>query len=108
MPTIEIGTASTLDDRDLEAIRRLLPQLSRSATYDADRVRAMLDHPGVDLLVARAEGAVVGMATRAEERGLRTLDLTSRPSRTAAIALYESVGFVRRDSTVMRFAGRRE
>ena len=43
----------------------------------------------------------------ARERGLRTLDLTSRPSREAALRLYESVGFVRRDSTVMRFAGPR-
>ncbi|WP_271178292.1 GNAT family N-acetyltransferase [Leifsonia poae] len=41
----------------------------------------------------------------ARERGLRTLDLTSRPSRESAIRLYESVGFERRDSMLMRFAG---
>jgi|SRR5215213_9090538 len=34
---------------------------------------------------------------------LRTLDLSSRPSRAAAIRLYESVGFERRDSLLMRF-----
>lgn len=145
MATIEIGTATTLDHRDLEAVQRLLPQLSRSAVFDPERVAAILEHPGVDLLLAREDGEVVGMATLAafplvtgwrghvddvvvddahrgkgiartlleaivelaDERGLRTLDLTSRPSRTAAIALYESVGFVRRDSAVMRFAGPR-
>jgi len=39
----------------------------------------------------------------ARERGLRTLDLTSRPSREAALRLYESVGFVRRDTNVLRY-----
>lgn len=145
MPSIDIGIANTLDDRDLRALRRLLPQLSRSAEFDEERVLAMLQHPGVDLLIARADGEVVGMATLAsfplvtgwrghvddvvvdgdhhgqgiaralllavvelaEQRGLRTLDLTSRPSRAAAIALYESVGFVRRDSAVMRYQGGR-
>ena len=143
MTTIEIDVATTLDPSDLEALRRLLPQLSRSAAFDEERVVAMLSHPGTDLLIARIDREVVGMATlasfplptgwrghvddvvvddarrgqgiarrlleaiidRAETRGLRTLDLTSRPTRTAAIALYESVGFVRRDSTLMRYAG---
>ena len=39
----------------------------------------------------------------AEARQLRTLDLTSRPSRESALRLYESVGFVRRDTNVLRF-----
>lgn len=38
----------------------------------------------------------------ARERKLRTLDLTSRPTRASAIRLYESVGFQRRDSMLMR------
>jgi ribosomal protein S18 acetylase RimI-like enzyme len=41
----------------------------------------------------------------ARSRRLRTLDLTSRPSRESAIRLYESVGFRRRDSLLMRYAG---
>ncbi len=41
----------------------------------------------------------------ARERGLRTLDLTSRPSRQSAIRLYESVGFERRASVLMRYSG---
>lgn len=44
------------------------------------------------------------MTRLAGERGLRTLDLTSRPSREAALRLYESVGFVRRDTNVLRYA----
>lgn len=43
------------------------------------------------------------MTDLASERGLRTLDLTSRPSRESALRLYESVGFVRRDTNVLRF-----
>ena len=35
--------------------------------------------------------------------GLRTIDLTSRPSRTAAIRLYETSGFVKRDTNVYRY-----
>lgn len=43
------------------------------------------------------------MTTIASKRGLRTLDLTSRPTRESALRLYESVGFVRRDTAVFRF-----
>ncbi|WFR67995.1 GNAT family N-acetyltransferase [Curtobacterium flaccumfaciens] len=43
------------------------------------------------------------MTELAKARGLRTLDLTSRPSRESALRLYESVGFVRRDTNVLRF-----
>lgn len=43
------------------------------------------------------------ITTLASERELRTLDLTSRPSRESAQRLYESVGFVRRDTNVLRF-----
>ena len=39
------------------------------------------------------------MTTMAGERGLRTLDLTSRPSRESALQLYEGVGFRRREPT---------
>ncbi|WP_285116468.1 GNAT family N-acetyltransferase [Leifsonia sp. fls2-241-R2A-40a] len=41
----------------------------------------------------------------ARERRVRTLDLTSRPSRQSAIRLYESLGFERRDSMLMRYTG---
>ena len=34
---------------------------------------------------------------------MRTLDLTSRPSRESALRLYESVGFKRRETNVLRY-----
>ncbi|QVI23953.1 GNAT family N-acetyltransferase [Nocardia tengchongensis] len=42
--------------------------------------------------------------TRAGAAGARTLDLTSRASRSAANRLYERLGFQPRDSRVYRFA----
>lgn len=43
------------------------------------------------------------MTRLADTRGLRTLDLTSRPSRKSAPRLYESAGFTRRETTVLRY-----
>lgn len=51
--------------------------------------------------VARA--LLLRMISIATERGLRTLDRTSRASRESALRLYESVGFVRRETNVLRF-----
>lgn len=68
-------------------------------------VRAWIEDVVVD---ERARGKGVGAAlTRhaiayAREHGARTVDLTSRPSRLAANAMYAKVGFVRRDSNVYR------
>jgi ribosomal protein S18 acetylase RimI-like enzyme len=39
----------------------------------------------------------------AKERGARTVDLTSRPSREAANRLYRGLGFTRRETNVYRF-----
>ena len=41
-----------------------------------------------------------------QRRGVEKLDLTSRPARESALRLYESVGFVRRDTNVLRLAPR--
>ena len=43
------------------------------------------------------------MTALASQRGLRTLDLTSRPTRESALHLYAAVGFVRRETNVLRF-----
>jgi ribosomal protein S18 acetylase RimI-like enzyme len=63
-----------------------------------------------DVVVASAaRGQGVGRALMdaiielARTRRLRTLDLSSRPSRAAALRLYESVGFRPRSSVLMRF-----
>jgi ribosomal protein S18 acetylase RimI-like enzyme len=45
--------------------------------------------------------AAVGLAL---ESGVRTVDLTSRPSREAANRLYRKAGFEPRDTNVYRFA----
>lgn len=69
-------------------------------------VRAWIEDVVVDE-AARGQGVgaqLVVEATRlATEAGARTLDLTSRPSRAAANALYEKAGFEARDSTVYRY-----
>ena len=124
---------------DEEPLARLLGQLSSSATFDHERIQAVLDHQATELIVARLDGRIVGMATlvtvplptglrgyvedvvvdqtlrgrdiarqlletmtaMAEAPGMRTIDLTSRPSRESALRLYESVGFKRRETNVL-------
>ncbi|MDN3444806.1 GNAT family N-acetyltransferase [Microbacterium sp. APC 3901] len=141
---LSISIADRLTPTDLERIEALLPQLSSTARFDAERVISLLEAPDADLFVARESGRIVGMATLAtaplltgwhgsiedvvvdqsvrgrgiarllleaiidesERRGLPTLDLTSRPSRESALRLYESVGFVRRNTNVLRFGPR--
>jgi ribosomal protein S18 acetylase RimI-like enzyme len=55
-----------------------------------------------------ARGAGVGerltnaAIDEARERGVRSLDLTSRPSREAANAMYIKLGFGRRDTNLYR------
>lgn len=139
--SVTIEPLTSLNDADAEAIRDLLPQLSANASFDRSRLETMIRHDATDLLVARLNGQIVGMATvvifplptglrghiddvvvdgdsrgrgiarellitmieRATAQGVRTLDLTSRPSRTSAIKLYESLGFVHCDSYLMRY-----
>lgn len=68
-------------------------------------VRAWIEDVVVD---SRARGRGVGEALNrraieiATERGARTVDLTSRPSREAANRLYKRLGFVERDTNVYR------
>jgi ribosomal protein S18 acetylase RimI-like enzyme len=56
---------------------------------------------------ARAQGAGEALTREAirlaAEAGARTVDLTSRPERTAANRLYERIGFRRRDTSVYRY-----
>jgi ribosomal protein S18 acetylase RimI-like enzyme len=69
-------------------------------------LRAWIEDVIVDDLV-RGQG-IGEMLTReanriAAERGAKTVDLTSRPSREAANRLYRRVGFKQRDTNVYRF-----
>jgi ribosomal protein S18 acetylase RimI-like enzyme len=50
-----------------------------------------------------ARDLLEAITAEAVRRRLRTVDLTSRPSRESALRLYESVGFRRRETNVLRF-----
>lgn len=57
---------------------------------------------------ARGKGVGAALNVRAlelaRERGARSVDLTSRPSRAAANRLYQRLGFVQRETNVYRHA----
>jgi ribosomal protein S18 acetylase RimI-like enzyme len=139
-PEIEIAQEATPEL--VEAMARLLPQLSSSApaptTEELDEIATS---PATVLLVARLDGQIVGSLTLAlfriptgmrawiedvvvdeaarghgvgdalnraaldiaADRGARTVDLTSRPSREAANRLYRRLGFQARETNVYRF-----
>ena len=69
-------------------------------------VRAWIEDVVVDDL---ARGKGVGEAlnraalVEARQRGAKTVDLTSRPSREAANRLYQRIRFTRRDTNVFRY-----
>jgi ribosomal protein S18 acetylase RimI-like enzyme len=71
-------------------------------------LRAWIEDVVVD---GDARGQGVGEALNrsaidvAAERGARTVDLTSRPSREAANRLYRRLGFEPRDTNVLRYRG---
>ena len=56
---------------------------------------------------ARGQGAASALTNaavaRAAELGVRTVDLTSRPSREDANRLYQKLGFVKRETNVWRY-----
>lgn len=69
--------------------------------------RAWIEDVVVDAAAqGRRVGAVLARAAlaRADELGARTVDLTSRDSRVAANRLYLKLGFVPRESNLLRFS----
>jgi ribosomal protein S18 acetylase RimI-like enzyme len=50
------------------------------------------------------EALIIAAVKEARGRGVRSIDLTSRPSREAANALYQKLGFERRDTNVYRLS----
>lgn len=60
-----ISVASVADDELVEAVRRLVPQLSSAPPPDREALQRLIDTPGVSLLVARAGDRIVGMLTLA-------------------------------------------
>ena len=62
--SIEVEAVRQVTDELVEACRRLLPQLSSAASaLDADQLARIVDHQANTLLVARDQGAIVGMLT---------------------------------------------
>ena len=59
----DVETLLALTDSDGSMLKRLLSQLSASATYDRARIELMLSHDATELLAARRNGQIVGMAT---------------------------------------------
>jgi ribosomal protein S18 acetylase RimI-like enzyme len=69
-------------------------------------LRAWIEDVVVDSVVrGGGVGATLNRAAidYARERGVRSIDLTSRPSREAANRLYRRLGFVARDTNVYRY-----
>jgi len=139
---VEVSILSGDGAQEADALRRLLRQVSSSATaLTPERVREVLRTPSTAVLVARLDGQIVGMAllltlttlsgdtgyveevvvdeavrgrhiaamlmrellSLAERKGHRFVDLTSRPSRAAANALYRSLGFELRETNCYRY-----
>lgn len=62
--SIEVQVLREVTDRDVSAISRLLPQLSKSAPpLDAIALRRIATWNGNTLLVARSAGEIIGMLT---------------------------------------------
>jgi ribosomal protein S18 acetylase RimI-like enzyme len=140
----DVEVAQTVTPELLDAVRRLVPQLSKSAPpVSEDELAEIVGGPATTFFVARVDGVIMGCLTLvvfrlptgvrawiedvvvddaarghgvgaalnvaaiavADERGARTLDLTSRPSREAANRLYQRLGFVQRDTNVYRYSG---
>lgn len=138
---MHITESTEVTDELVEALDRLVPQLSSSASPSREDVAELVASPNTVLFVAREADTIVGMLTlvlyrtptglrariedvvvdtaarrrgvgtalskaalqRAADAGARTVDLTSRPSRTAANRLYQKLGFVQRDTNVYRY-----
>jgi ribosomal protein S18 acetylase RimI-like enzyme len=59
---VEVEAVRQVTDELVEACRRLLPQLSGSATPPgADDLRRITGHQAITLFVARGQGGIVGM-----------------------------------------------
>jgi len=140
---VNVHEVNEVSDEVVEALTRLLPQLSSSsAPPTREQVSEMASSPATVLFIARdADGGIIGSLTlalfriptgmrawiedvvvdgaargkgvggllvrqalaRAAELGARTVDLTSRPSRTEANRLYVNLGFELRQTNVYRY-----
>jgi ribosomal protein S18 acetylase RimI-like enzyme len=61
----EIRPADIVDDELVEALARLIPQLSSSPPPSRDELRSIVESPDTVLYLARLEGRIVGSLTLA-------------------------------------------
>ncbi|MGV4302183.1 GNAT family N-acetyltransferase [Trueperella pyogenes] len=121
-----IPQLSSAQPMDIEQIEQLIAQQAIDLLLykDEDAIQGMLTlvtftiPTGVrawieDVVVddtARGKGAgralVEAACDLATKRGVKTVDLTSRPSREAANRLYQRCGFEARQTNVYRYAGK--
>lgn len=101
-PDVTVFLAKDRDDAD-----RIIGSLTLVTFRIPTGLRAFIEDVVVDDAVRRS-GAGRAMTTAALDKaralGVSTVDLTSRPSREAANAMYQNMGFERRDSNLYRFA----
>lgn len=140
--TVAVETATAVTPALLQAVARLIPQLSSSAPPpDAEDLGELVASPGSTLFLARDDrGEIVGMLALvtyriptglraviedvvvddtsrgtgagsalvqaavnvARDRGAKSVDLTSRPSREDANRLYVRLGFEQRATNMYR------
>jgi len=92
--------------RDRDAGGRIVGTLTLVMFRIPTALRAWIEDVVVDTEVrGRGIGEALTLAAvrLAQERGAKTIDLTSRQSRQAAHRLYEKVGFQIRDTSVYRY-----
>jgi ribosomal protein S18 acetylase RimI-like enzyme len=93
--------------RDLDDGARIFGSLTLVTFRIPTGLRAFIEDVVVDENTRRS-GAATGLTrtalAKAKELGVTTVDLTSRPSREAANALYQKLGFELRNSNLYRFA----
>lgn len=105
-----VGSPATelLVARDGDAGGRIVGSLTLVLFRIPTGLRAWIEDVVVD---GEARGKGVGEALNrfaidvAAERGARSVDLTSRPSREAANRLYRRLGFEPRETNVYRYSG---
>ena len=139
---IEVKEIVKVDDKLIEAMKRLVPQLSNSSSPpDRFALEGIVASDSSILLAAFIDGEIVGSLTLvifsiptgkrawiedvvvdekcrnkgvgevlnkdainiARQRGVKTVDLTSRPSRQSANRLYNRLGFIQRETNIYRF-----
>ena len=138
---IEVKEIAKVDDKLIEAMKRLVPQLSNSSSPpDRFALEEIVASDSSILLAAFIDGEIVGSLTLvifsiptgkrawiedvvvdekcrnkgvgevlnkdainiARQRGVKTVDLTSRPSRQSANRLYNRLGFIQRETNIYR------